>query len=49
MVKRFLVAGVVLLVFGASFGLVDRLFSESEVIVAKVGTRSLHRGISMNS
>ena len=37
MVKRFLVAGVVLLVFGVSFGLVGRLFSESEVILAKVG------------
>ena len=37
MAKRILIAGVVLLIFGVSFGLVGRLFSESEVIVAKVG------------
>ena len=37
MVKRILIAGVLTMIFGASFVLVDRLFSESEVILAKVG------------
>jgi len=37
MSKRILIAGVVLLIFGVSFGLVGRVFSESEVVLAKVG------------
>jgi peptidyl-prolyl cis-trans isomerase C len=37
MSKRILIAGVVMLIFGVSFVLVGRVFSESEVILAKVG------------
>jgi len=39
MSKRILIAGVVMLIFGVSFVLAGRVFSESEVILAKVGDK----------
>jgi peptidyl-prolyl cis-trans isomerase C len=44
MLKRILIAGVVTMIFGASFVLVGRLFSESEVILAKVGNFVITQG-----
>ncbi len=44
MLKRFVVAGVVVLICGVSFVLVDRLFSQSEVIMAKLGNTVITKG-----
>lgn len=44
MLKRFAIAGVVVLIFGISLVLVGRLFSESEVILGKVGDTVITKG-----